>query len=152
KEEVVVIQQATCFFPLTVLLEDPFQVREVSPAPRKTLSQYFLQRLAGIHTPRVDGEERALLGKTRAGLVQVEIGANQVQQVFGVSLIHHDEVRIQSKRLAVHAQQPMRDGVESAAPDAGRRRLPDDLASTANHLPGSATRKGQQKDAPWARA
>jgi hypothetical protein len=52
----------------------------------------------------------------------------------------------------VHSKKTMSDGVERATPNTGRDCLADDLARSANHFAGRASRKGKKKDTAGVRS
>jgi hypothetical protein len=75
--------------------------------------------------------------------------AQQVQQLARVAGVEHPEARVEPERGGVHADQPVRDGVEGPAEDpagVGRDAL-GERAHPLDHLAGRAARERQQQDA-----
>ena len=85
-------------------------------------------------------------------MMQVEVGPNQVQQIFGIALVHDGEALAQPEGLPMDAQEPVGDGMKGSSPNARGRCLADDLAGAADHFAGGAARKRQQENARGRRA
>ena len=119
EEQIVVIEDAGGLFAVHVAIEEPFQIVLPFLAPRKLAEQHVVEFFAGIDATAVDGHARSLFGESLVGLGQVQIGADDVHQVFGVGPIVDGELGRQADRLAVAVQQTCGDGVEGSAPDAG---------------------------------
>ena len=125
-------------------LLDPFQLGQ---APGEAFLKDLVQWLVGVDAAGVASQQCALLGEPGAGLVQVEVGTDELEKVLGVALIHDGERGAKSQGLVVNAENAVSDRVEGAAPDGPGDLFADDLAGSADHLRGGPASEGQKQDA-----
>ena len=147
KKKIVVIEQVSLSFSLAIFLEDALDVVLALLAPGKPLGQHFFERVAGVDAGRVDCQKRPLLGKTSLRAVQVEVRANEVEQILGVTLVENDKLLVQAELPGVDPKQPVGDAMKRAAPDASGRGFADDLAGAAQHFRRGTAREGEQENA-----
>src|SRR5438309_840280 len=79
-------------------------------------------RLLPVHASAVDRQARPLLWKTDVSLVQPQLAANVIEQVFRIRTIEQRKGLAEPERLGVQSQQPIGDGVEGATPEVSRER------------------------------
>src|SRR6266511_4858531 len=89
-------------------------------APGETAIEQVLERLPGVHAAAVDVCARRLARKAPVPSGEVELGAQDVQQVLRVGAVVDGEAGVKPDVLAVEAQEPRRDRMERAAPYAPR--------------------------------
>ena len=119
EQQVVVIENAAGFLAIDVAVEKLLQFVRPLLAPGKCVRQNLVEFLPGVDAAAVDGHAGALFREPLVGLGQVQLGADDVHQVFRVGAVVDGEFRRQADRLAVSAQQSRGDGVKGAAPNAG---------------------------------
>jgi hypothetical protein len=101
---------------------------------------------SGIDHSRVDLRERLLPREAALSRRVPELFAEQVHHVGGVGLVEHCEPRGKAEGAAVEPEQPVRDGVERAAPDAAGIAMAADPLDPFEHLAGRPTAERQQQD------
>src|SRR5215831_19435107 len=74
-----------------------------------------------------------------------ELVAKEVHHVGAVGLVEDGERRRQTERLAMDAEEPVRDRVEGTAPDAARLAMAGALGAV-EHLAGGPAAEGEQQD------
>ena len=90
----------------------------------------------------------SLRGKRSSSpLAETEVDPHQPHEVDGVAGVEHGEAGPQADRLGVLLQQPMRDGVERAAPHAARRRRIGVTGRARDQLVRGASAEGEQQQA-----
>ena len=151
QQQVVVVEHAGRLLAVDVAVEQPLQLVVPVLAPGKMMPQHVVELLPGVDAPAVDRHAGALLREPLVGLGQVQLGADDVQQVFGVGAVVDGELRRQPDGLAVAVQQPGGDGVEGSAPDArvvpGVAQPAEQVLGPAEHLGGRPAGERQQQDA-----
>src|SRR5262245_65542507 len=102
---------------LGVSPEDFLDAGQARLAPGEMILDHVAQGDARVDDPRIDGQQRPLLRESRYGLMQLEVGSDQMKQVLGVSLIHDNEVRVESQSLVMDAQETVGDGMKGPTPN-----------------------------------
>ena len=124
QKQVVVVQRGGRLLAVDVGVEQLFQLVGPLLAPRKMRLQHRLELLSSVDATAVDRHAGPLLGEPPVGLGQSQLGANHVQEVFGVGPIVDGKTGRKSDRLSVLPQQSGGDGVECSAPDPGATEVP----------------------------
>ena len=161
EQQVVVVEHLRLLLGLDVAGEQPLQLGRPADPDREAAREHGLERLAGIHHPRVDLEARALLGEAALGARQAEAVPNHVHQVGGVAAVVDGEGGIEADLGGVVAQDAGADGVEGAGPgEAGGQGgglvaedCAGDALDAALHLDRGASGEGHSRmrrgSAPW---
>ena len=120
EQQIVVVEHAGRLLAVDVAVEKLLQLVVPILTPGKMMLQRVVELFAGVDASAVDRHARPLLREPLVGLGEVQIGADDVHQVFGIGPVVDGEMRRQADGFAVAVQQAGGDGVVRAAPDARR--------------------------------
>src|SRR3989442_9732759 len=98
--------------------------------------EHVAELLARVHGSRVDRREGLLPREPPLASAETKFVADEVHHVGSVCLIEHREVGTDPERAAVHAQQPVRDRVESSTPYATGLSIAGRALGAREHLAG----------------
>ena len=151
-EQVVEVEHTLLGLAVGVGPEEQLQRVLVLLAPGEAAIQQVLERLPGVHAAAVDVRARRLAREAPVPSGEVELGAQDVQQVLRVGAVVDGEAGVEPDVLAVEAQEPRRDRVERAAPHAARGGpllgpAVQEPVHPAQHLGRGAPGEGDQEDA-----
>ncbi len=160
QKQVVVIEHVALLLGFDVGGEEGAQLIGPRLAPRKSGREGLLQVVLRVDRVRVDRQAGRFLREACGLPGEAELVPYQVDEIGRIGAVQHAEGRRQPRRLGVHAQQTVGDGVEGAGPGnaasrAGRsvRFLADLAACLGNdalrapgHLLCRPTGKGEQED------
>ena len=147
QEQVVVVERVLRALAFGVDLEDRSDVADLLGAPRVLGLEDLGELDLRVHGPRVDVGERLLAREAPLALAEAELAADQVHQVGRVRPVEHGEAGRQAERASVEPQQPVRRGVERAAPHPPEPALAGQALGPGEHLAGRPARERQQQDA-----
>ena len=147
QEEVVVVERVLRTLAFGVDLEDRADLVDLLGAPRVLGLEDVGELDLGVHRPRVDVGERLLAREAPFALAESELAADQVHEVGRVRPVEHGEARRQAERASVESQEPVRRGVERAAPHTPEPSLAGQALGPREHLARGPAREREQQDA-----
>jgi len=149
KEQIVVVEHPLRGLAVDIGAEEQFQAAALLDAPGEVRLHHAVERQAGIDAPTVDVETGGLARKSSLASPQLQLGAEHLQEIFGVAAVVDGEARVEPHPLAVLPEEPGGDGVERSAPDPARGpRFPvaEEPVDPAEQLARGAAGEGQQED------
>lgn len=123
EQEVVAVEHVLLGLALRVDVDadGELQALHVLLAPRERALDERLDALARVHAPAVAVEAGGLAREAAVAACEVELDAEQVEEVFRVAAVDR-EVGVEAHLRAVQALEPRRHAVERAAPHPARGR------------------------------
>ena len=87
EQQVVVVEHAARLFAVHVAVEELFQLVVPILAPGEMMPEHVVELFAGVDAPAVDRHAGALFREPLVGLGEVQLGANDVQQVLRIGAV-----------------------------------------------------------------
>ena len=151
EEQVVVVEHRLLGLAIDVALKEPLEVGGERAAPGECRCEHVLERAARREAAAVDLRAGRLAGKAALLGGEAQLAADEIDKILGIRAIVNGEAGRETDGIAVVAQQPHRDRMESAAPDmvaVDRQALAaHDRLDAGEHAGGGAAGEGEQEDA-----
>jgi hypothetical protein len=146
QQQIVVVEQVLSALATGVDGKDVANAVHLLGTPRVGELEHRAQTKAGVDHPRIDRHERVLAREATLALLdhaELQLAANQIQQVGHVGLVEHSEVGREAQRSTVQPKQTIGHGVEGAAPDLRDAPTRDEPIGACEHLARGAARERQ---------
>ena len=144
-QQVVVVDEVSLGLALGEVGVDACEVGLELDEPRELLGEDAGHRHLGVHVAGVDVVEGLLPGKPLLGVSVAELGARELEEVGGVSLVHDREVAGEARGRPEPAEEAVGRSMESAAVDLAAGAT-DQLDRSSQHLLGGAPGEGEEED------